>query len=362
VVDLPGVRSGLPTGAPALASDFVSSVSVTPRDDGTGSRVVVALKQPTSTRLVQEGESLLIFMESTTVAAKPPPAAAPPNTGKPLSAPLAAGIAGSAAPAQVGSPAPIPRADYIIGREDLLEIGVFEQPDLTRTVRVSGDGTISLPLLGVIPLEGLSTNEAEKKLRELLSDKYLTDPQVWVFVKEAKSKKISVVGAVKQPGTIEMLGNRSLLEAISEAGGLTDQAGQELYVLRPDPSGATTRLDVDLDDLMINGNPELNIPIRPGDVIHVPIDRILRVYVDGAVRKPGEVEYKASRPLNLVQAIAAAGGLSERASQKGILVIRTRPGGVQERIEVDLKAVRKGKQVNLPLESGDSIYVPETFF
>ena len=181
-------------------------------------------------------------------------------------------------------------------------------------------------------------------------------------MKEAKSKKVSVVGAVEKPGTVEMLGQRTLLETISEAGGLTQQAGKELYVLRPDPSGAATRIDVDLDDLMINGNPELNIPILPGDVINIPIDRILHVYVDGAVRKPGEVEYKASRPLTLLQAIAAAGGLSERAAQKGIVLVRNHPGGAQEILKIDLKAVRKGKEPNIVLEIGDSIYVPETFF
>ena len=181
-------------------------------------------------------------------------------------------------------------------------------------------------------------------------------------MKEAKSKKVSVVGAVEKPGTVEMLGERSLLEAISEAGGLTQQAGKDLYVLRPDPSGATTRIDVDLDDLMINGNPELNIPILPGYVINIPIDRVLHVYVDGAVRKPGDVEYKTSRPLTLIQAIAAAGGLSERASQKGIILIRNHPDGKQEILKIDLKAVRKGKEPNILLENGDSLYVPETFF
>jgi len=219
-----------------------------------------------------------------------------------------------------------------------------------------------VPLLGIIPVNGLTTKEAEARLRDLLGEKYLMNPQVSVFVKEAKSKKVSVVGAVSKPGTVEMLGQRTLLEAISEAGGLTQQAGKDLYVLRPDPSGAATRIDVDLDDLMINGNPELNIPILPGDVINIPVDRILHVYVDGAVRKPGQVEYKTSRPLNLLQAIAAAGGLSERASQKGIVLIRNHPDGSQEILKINLKAVRKGREPNLVLENGDSIYVPETFF
>ena len=382
-VNLPWVRNGIKGETIKVDSGLIGTIRVGALGGSTpeGSRVIVELRKPAPVQLIQTGDTLQVVLNPTDPP-EGPPDPSPVAQAAPLGTSLAAGTppeAGSQAPAPSppASPNPVagsatavrpnaaavgPSADYVIGKEDLLELGVFQQPDLTRIVRVSGDGTISLPLLGVIAVDGLTTKQAEAKLRDLLAERYLTDPQVWVFVKEAKSKKISVVGAVEKPGTIEMLGSRTLLEAISEAGGLTQQAGGQLYVIRPDPSGASTRIDVDLDDLMINGNPELNIPILPGDVINVPIDRILHVYVDGAVRKPGEVEYKASRPLNLIQAIAAAGGLSERASQKGILVIRNRPGREPERIKVDLKAVRKGEQENLLLSSGDSVYVPETFF
>ena len=354
VVELPGVRNGIRKSSVPVQSDLVSGISIAPgTGEVQGTRVMFDLTRPCHAALRSEGDTLVVTFETQGPSSR---------EAEPLGPNLAAGIAGHAAPARVGSASGIPRSDYVIGSEDLLEISVFEQPDLNRTVRVSGDGTISVPLLGIIPVNGLTTKEAEGRLRDLLGEKYLTNPQVSVFVKEAKSKKVSVVGAVSKPGTVEMLGQRSLLEAISEAGGLTQQAGKDLYVLRPDPSGATTRIDVDLDDLMINGNPELNIPILPGDVINIPIDRLLHVYVDGAVRKPGEVEYKNSRPLNLVQAIAAAGGLSERASQKGIILIRNHPDGSQEILKIDLKAVRKGKEPNMVLENGDSIYVPETFF
>jgi len=384
VLDLQNVRNGL-KGKVDFQSDLVKKISVTPlpAKNQSGTRVVFDLVRPCPVSLLPEKDSLAVVLGqkeptgSLPVGVPDPPAK--PGTGSqkeptgslPVGVPdppakagtgSSAHVVGTAAPPSLGGPPGPIRSDYVIGKEDLLELGVFEQPDLTRTVRVSGDGTISLPLLGVVPLAGLSTKQAEEKLRELLSDKYLTDPQVWVFVKEAKSRKVSVVGAVEKPGSIEMLGDRTLLEAISEAGGLTHQAGRDLYVLRPDASGAATRIDIDLDDLMINGNPVLNIALAPGDVINIPIDRVLHVYVDGAVRKPGEVEYKSSRPLTLLQAIAAAGGLSERASQKGIVVIRTKAGGTQDMIKVDLKAVRKGKQDNFELENGDSIYVPETFF
>ncbi|HEV8374971.1 MAG TPA: polysaccharide biosynthesis/export family protein [Candidatus Polarisedimenticolia bacterium] len=360
VLELPGVKNGL-TQSVTYRSDLVKGITISSLkgQKTEGTRVVFELNRPCPVSLRPEKDSLAVVLQEKSAARV---VSASPGEAPALKAPLAAGIAGKALPPGLKVSAVGVPSEYTIGKEDLLEIGVFEQPDLTRTVRVSGDGTISVPLLGTVPLDGLTTKEAESRLRDLLSDRYLNDPQVWVFVKEAKSKKVSVVGAVEKPGTIEMLGNRTLLETISEAGGLTPQAGRDLYVLRPDASGAATRIDVDLDDLMIKGKPELNIAIVPGDVINIPIDRLHHVYVDGAVRKPGEVEYKASRPLTLLQAIAAAGGLSERASQKGIVVVRTRPGSAQELIKVDLRAVRKGKQDNFVLESGDSIYVPETFF
>ena len=365
ILDLANVRNGLKDRKIDVQSNLVRKVSVIPTGEpAPGTRVVFELKRPYPVSLLPEGRTLAIVLDSNSGAADPPAGDPPPILGAGTGGARAdrGTVVGKASPAVPGAGAPLSSSDYVIGSEDLLEINVFEQEGLNRTVRVSGDGTIRMPLVGVFPVSGLTTQQAEAKLRDLLSERYLTDPQVSVFVKEAKSKKVSVVGAVEKPGTIEMLGRRTLLEAISEAGGLTQQAGNDLYVIRPDPSGASSRIDVDLDDLMINGNPELNIPILPGDVINIPTDRILHVYVDGAVRKPGEIEYKSSRPLSLLQAIAAAGGLSERASQKGILVLRKLPGGTQQRIEVDLKAVRKGKESNIVLEGGDSIYVPETFF
>jgi len=355
ILDLPNVRNGIKDGRIPVQSDLVKRISITPTGDRRdGTRVVFELKRPCPVSLVPDGDTLSVRLDG----GFPAEPLIPGSPHEPIPKPTV----GQATPALAGTLSGFQSSDYVIGSEDLLEINVFEQPELNRTVRVAGEGTIRMPLVGVIPVSGLTTQEAEAKLRDLLAENYLTDPQISIFVKEAKSKKISVVGAVEKPGTIEMLGRRTLLEAISEAGGLTQQAGSDLYVLRPDPSGASTRIDVDLDDLMINGNPELNIPILPGDVVNIPIDRVLHVYVDGAVRKPGEVEYKRSRPLNLLQAIAAAGGLNERASQKGIVVIRNVPGGPQQRMEVDLKAVRKGKEPNLALENGDTVYVPETFF
>src|SRR6185503_9136281 len=177
--------------------------------------------------------------------------------------------------------------DRPVGAEDLLEINVFEIPELNRTVRVSEKGTISLPLLGEMTVNGLTTVQLEDRLRGSLSEKYVQDPQVSVFVKEFGGKKVSVIGAVGKPGVYAMLGPRTLLQILSEAGGLGKEAGSHLFVIRSSPSGATEALPVNVENLLVSRDPALNLPVQAGDVISVPIDRPIYLYMDGAVKTPG---------------------------------------------------------------------------
>ena len=277
-------------------------------------------------------------------------------------------------------------ADHPVGPEDLLEISVFEIPELNRTVRVSERGTISLPLLGEMEVRGLTTMELEGRLRQELSRKYVKDPQISVFVREYGSKKVSVIGAVGKPGVYEMLGPRTLLQVLSQAGGLTEDAGAEMYVIRGggdhgsaggsgsaggggngahgggrgDGNGA--RIAIPVEDLMASRNPDLNVPIQPGDVVSVPIDRQVYVYVDGAVKTPGRIEQLASRPITLLQAIAKAGGTTDRANLKGVQILRQNGKEEQTVLEVSLKRIRQGKEPDPPLKDGDIVVVPETFF
>ena len=127
-------------------------------------------------------------------------------------------------------------------------------------------------------------------------------------------------------------------------------------------TGEARRLSLDLDDLVIRGNPDLNLPLQPGDVVNIPIDRPVYVFVDGAVKNPGQVEGKASRPITLLQAVARAGGLTERANLRDVHVLRQDGSGGQQRIPVNLRDIRKGKTSDLILQEGDVVVVPETFF
>ena len=113
-----------------------------------------------------------------------------------------------------------PYRDYRIGPEDLLEISVFEDEKLNKTVRVSSQGNISLPLLGILRVKGLTANELEKEIRDLLAEKYFQDPHVSVFIKEYRNQRISVMGAVEKPGVFDVTGQKTILDLLAMAGGL----------------------------------------------------------------------------------------------------------------------------------------------
>ncbi len=252
--------------------------------------------------------------------------------------------------------------EALIGPEDLLEINVFELPELKTTTRVLGDGTVSLPLLGVVQASGLTKTALESRIRDLLEERFVHEPQVTIGVTEHRSRQVSVLGAVSKPGPYQMIGPRTILQMISEAGGLTKEAGTDIFILRKTEAGHTERLGLNLEDLVTKGNPELNLTLTPGDVINVPVDTPIYVFVDGAVKSPGQIEGRFSRPITLLQAVARAGGLTERANLRGVHILRKTTSGGQRQIPVNLRMIRKGKADDIVLEDGDVVVVPETFF
>ena len=253
--------------------------------------------------------------------------------------------------------------DYIIGAEDLIEVSVYELPDMNKTVRVSGEGLISLPFVGEIKAEGLTQQELEKTIKGLLSERYITNPQVTVFIKEYRSKRASVIGAVEKPGSYPLIGKRTILEIISEAGGITERAGKKLYLIRGSSSGSSTEsVLIDLEELIEKGNPELNLPVQAGDVISIPPEKFIYIYVFGAVNSPGQLEVKKSESITVLQAITKAGGLTDRAAKTRVKIIRQDESGKKRIIKVNLKDIIKGKKKDIILQKDDIVIVPETFF
>lgn len=249
----------------------------------------------------------------------------------------------------------LPVNDYKIGTKDLLEIKVFELPELNQTVRVAEDGSVSLSLLGKVDVAGLTAQELEKKLASILDQKYTKGAHVTVFIKEYQ--KVSVFGAVGRPGNYELVGPTTLLQVIAQAGGLTPEARNEIYVFRHGKDGQRTKDTINLKDL-IGGNQNLNIDLQPNDVVSIPIDLMLTVYVYGEVKNPGAIQFRQSKRFTLLQAISQAGGLTEWASKSRVTVKRTdKETGKEMQFFVNLKKIEAMKTPDIILDDGDVIII-----
>ncbi|HKH47641.1 MAG TPA: polysaccharide biosynthesis/export family protein [Thermoanaerobaculia bacterium] len=250
---------------------------------------------------------------------------------------------------------------YRIGPRDLVEVRVFETQELNGSLRVSEDGDVTLPLIGNVKIAGLTEAEAAQRIKGILEEKALQRASVSVQVLEYRSKPISVIGAVRQPGNLAFAGRWTLLEALTAAGGLNDAHGSIIHVLRRAENGLSDQVSVRADDLMVRADPRVNIPIYPGDLINVPGEIEVTVYCLGEVQKPGPVAFKSSQRISLLTTIAQAGGMTDRASSK-ILVKRTDINGKTTEIAADYKRILAGKESDVELQPGDIIVVKESFF
>jgi polysaccharide biosynthesis/export protein len=250
-------------------------------------------------------------------------------------------------------------SDAPIGPRDVIEVKVFQDQNLNTKMTVTDDGRITMPLIGKVTVSGLTPTEAETRIKGLL-EKYINKPDVSVTVLEADSKPISVIGAVTRPGRIGITGNITLIQAITQAGGLAGGYGRTLYVLRTAANGLTEQIAIDIDDLMVNGNPDLNLPLRASDVINVPIDAAINIYVLGEVMHPGSVQFRRSQTPTLLQLLAAAGGPTDRASKK--VILKRVVGGVEKTFRYDFKKIIDGRQNDVVLLDGDRIVFSESFF
>ncbi len=252
---------------------------------------------------------------------------------------------------------------YRIGAKDLLSIQVYELPSISGDQRVSEDGKLTLPLVGEIPVAGLTTSEIESVVKDLLESKFLQRGRatVAVEVRELRSRPINIIGAVKDPGPLDLAGSWTLLEALSAAGGVTSNSGVALYILRRAENGLTDQIEIALDELLIKGNQRLNLPIYDGDLINVPEAIQVNVSCLGEVEEPGVVSFKSSERMTLLAAIARAGGLSDRAARKVVIQRLSPYGGAPQEIVVDYRQLIAGKLPDPVLQAGDVIIVKQSF-
>jgi polysaccharide export outer membrane protein len=243
------------------------------------------------------------------------------------------------------------QGEYVLGEDDLLSVTVYENDDLATTARINGENKIAMPLVGELAVGGLTVRQAEQEIAGRLADGFLLNPSVQIFVKEYHSKKVTILGEVDKPGLYELSGNATLLEIISQAGGLTDKAGDEALVKRvsgPEGSETCSYLRLNLKDLTERGNLSANIAVKDKDSIFITKSGF--IYVTGQVAKPGAFKYEAG--MTVAKAIALAEGLTDKAAPGGTEIIR-RKGEAEESV--------KG-EMNAQVQPEDLVSVPESFF
>lgn len=224
-------------------------------------------------------------------------------------------------------------SDYLLGSGDLLQIKVFEAEDLNTTVRVSSRGYVTLPLLGAVSVKDLSAREAEEKIENLYRVRYIKDPHISVFVEEHFSRRITLMGQFRNPGTYDYLAKQRLLDVLALGGGLSEKAGRVVQVRRYGSAAEGLNMFiVDLERLVKEGKSELNIEINSGDVLFVP--EAGTFFVDGAVRRPGS--YYIQHKTTVQEAFLEAGGLAPYADKKQATLIRYTQKGGREVINLDL--------------------------
>jgi polysaccharide export outer membrane protein len=290
-------------------------------------------------------------------------AAAPPRPSpSPSPTPQRAPSPSPAVPSPPAPPAATPAPEYRLGAGDVLEVIVFGNEDLSRTTTVETSGAISLPLLGEVPVAGLTVAEAKQKLTSLLARDFLVNPQVDLKVKEYQSQFITVLGEVNSPGRKGLRGRTRLIDLLVDAGGFTPRASGEVAITRAEGTfeggSRTMRLRFGSASPSAIDQVNLELVLRNGDII-TALPKFY-VTVEGEVNRPGR--YVLDGELTVTGAISTAGGLT-RFGKNDVQVRRVdSQTGKTTIIGVDLKDVRKGKKPDPLLLPNDVVTVPRRIF
>lgn len=273
------------------------------------------------------------------------------------------------------------RTEYRIGPRDVLEIEVYELEEPTKSKqlksRVSQDGSILLPLIGSVAAAGHTAGEVQTEIVARLAKDFIVNPSVTVVVAEHQARRVTVLGAVKSPGTFRLEENSTtLVDVLALAGGADEKAGSTAYVVRDRglPEGAavanassgtvdsieTTNenprlLKIDLDELVAKGDLSLNCVLEDGDVVNVP--PAAQFFVMGQVADGGSFPLRGE--ITLLRAIALAGGLKEEATPASTILIRTTAKG-RTTIPIDLDEVEAGSEKDLLMQADDVLVVSES--
>jgi polysaccharide export outer membrane protein len=268
------------------------------------------------------------------VALAQPPASAPPQQQ----------------PAAATRPADATKADYVLGPGDVIRISVFQSPDLSVETRISDGGTITYPLLGQVKLGGLTVRQAELALTDgLRKGNFIKQPQVSVLVSQIRSAQVSVLGMVVRPGKYPLdLAQMHLSDVLAQAGGVAP-GGSDIVTVTGKRAGQPYRAEVDLPNAVARGGPRDDVVLENGDVVYV--DRAPTIYVYGEVQRPGAM--RLERGMTVRQALAGAGGLTLRGTEKGLKLHRKGSEGKTEVVSPTMDDL---------VRDGDVLQVRESLF
>ncbi len=245
-------------------------------------------------------------------------------------------------------------ARQTLGAGDLLQVSVYNVPELDTKTRVGNTGDVYLPLIDYVHVAGLTLEEAQALIEKRLSDgSFVKNPHVSLFVDQSTSQGASVLGEVARPGVYPIIGEPRLFELISAAGGFTDKAGQTIVVTHRNQSDKPITIPL---SRKLSDNPESNIAVSAGDTVIV--HRADVVYVVGDVGRPSGF-LMDTQNLTVLKAIALAGGTNPTAKLNGAKIIRKGPNGMSE-TPVQLKKMLQAKAPDLPMQADDILFVPSS--
>jgi polysaccharide biosynthesis/export protein len=250
-----------------------------------------------------------------------------------------------------------------VGPDDLLTVSVADCPELTRNFRVSGDGALILPLLKErIPVSNRLPGEIEVQIAEALKqEQLLVQPVVSVSVAEYRSLPVSVLGAVRHPLTFQAAGDVSLLDALTRAEGLSQDAGPEILVSQPrrSPGEQGTLIQrIPVKGLIADANPALNIRLHGGEAIRVP--EAGKVFVIGNVKRTGAFAVGDGNDTTVLKMIAMTEGLLPYTNKNAFIYRREAGKSERNEIPVQLTRIMEHKAPDIPLQSNDILYIPDS--
>jgi polysaccharide export outer membrane protein len=262
---------------------------------------------------------------------------------------------------------------YLLGPDDVISIRALDAEEISdKAIRIGTNGVINLPMVGRVQAGGLTVEQLEVDLTARLKP-FIKQPEVSVNVVELRSQPVSVIGSVKAPGVHQLQGHKTLVEILSLAGGITEDAGYSVRITRrkeygpiplassqADSTGEFYTAQVGLRDIMEAKNPVENVEVMPNDVISVP--RAQMVYVIGEVTRSGGFALGERQRVSVLQALSLAGGLGRMAKRSDSKILRASTADDSQRTEIPLNLSRilQGRDRDVPLQPNDILFIPSS--